>query len=140
LIAIAHNREVGIDLERVRANVEILELAERFFAPNEFERLRHVPGDQANRLFFTLWTSKEAYLKAIGTGLSFGLDRCEILPVPDERVARVRLSGESHLENCLIRMLPLGPDYVGAVAAEGENWRVIYRQWPEQGWEMGLRG
>jgi 4'-phosphopantetheinyl transferase len=133
LIAVAHNREVGIDVERIRDNVESVELAERFFSRNEFERLRHLPGDQANRLFFTLWASKEAYLKAIGTGLSLGLDRFEVLPVPEEPVARVRLSGESRPhENCLIRMLSLGPDYVGAVAAEGEDWQVIYRQWPEQ--------
>ena len=70
LIAVARNREVGIDLERVRDNFEGLKLAERFFTPSEFERLRHLPSDQANRFFFTLWTSKEAYLKATGAGLS----------------------------------------------------------------------
>jgi len=132
LIAIAHNREVGIDLERIRDNVESLKLAERFFSPSEFERLRHLPHDQANRLFFTLWTCKEAYLKAIGTGLSLDLDRCEVLLVPDELMARVRLLGESRPhEECLVRTLTLGPDYAGAVAAEGEDWRLRFRQWPE---------
>lgn len=134
LIALARNREVGIDLERIRDNVESLGLAERFFSHSEFECLRHLPGDQANRLFFTLWTSKEAYLKAIGTGLSLGLDRCEVLPVPEESAARVRLLGENRPhENCLIRMLSVGPDDVAAVAAEGEDWQVIYRQWSERG-------
>jgi 4'-phosphopantetheinyl transferase len=132
LIAIAHDREVGIDLERIRHDVESLRLAERFFSPNEFARLRHLPSDQANRLFFTLWTCKEAYLKTIGTGLSLALDRCEIVPVPEELVARVRLLGEGRPhEHCLVRILSLGPDYVGAVAADGEDWRVSYRQWPE---------
>jgi 4'-phosphopantetheinyl transferase len=134
LIAVAHNREVGIDLERVRDNVDGLKLAERFFAPNEFERLQQLPEHQANRLFFTLWTCKEAYLKAIGTGLSVDLDRCEVLPGPEELVARVRLLGESSPhKDCLVRILSLGPDYVGAVAAEGEGWRVSYREWPEPG-------
>jgi 4'-phosphopantetheinyl transferase len=134
LIAIAHDREVGIDLERIRGDVESLQLAERFFSPTECERLRRLPDDQANRLFFTMWTSREAYLKAIGTGLSLGLDRCEVLPAPEELVARVRLSGASRpYENCLIRALSLGPAYVGAVAAEGEDWRVMYRRWPEEG-------
>jgi 4'-phosphopantetheinyl transferase len=139
LIAIAHNREVGIDLERIRDNVESLKLAERFFSPNEFERLRHLPGDQANRLFFTLWTCKEAYLKAVGTGLSFDLDRCEVLPVLEERTARVKLLGESRPhEDWLVRILSLGPDYAGAVAAEGEGWRVRFRQWPEPGSDWPL--
>ena len=134
LIAVARGREVGIDLERIRDNVESLKLAERFFSPGELEHLRHLPTDQANRLFFTLWTSKEAYLKARGTGLSLGLDRFEVRLVPEEPMARVRLLGESREhENYLVRILSLGPDYAGAVAAEGEDWRVSYRQWPEPG-------
>jgi 4'-phosphopantetheinyl transferase len=134
LIAVAHNREVGIDLERIRDNVDSLKLAERFFSPNEFERLQQLPGNQAKRLFFILWTCKEAYLKAIGAGLSVDLDRCEVRPVAEELVARVRLLGESRpREDCLVRILSLGPDYVGAVAAERDDWRVSYRQWPEPG-------
>jgi 4'-phosphopantetheinyl transferase len=133
LIAVAHNREVGVDLERIRDTVDSLKLAERFFSPNEFERLRHLRGNQANRLFFTLWTCKEAYLKAIGTGLSLALDRCEVLLVPEDLVARVRWLGDRPHEDCLLRILPLGPDYTGAVAAEGEDWRVSYRIWPQPG-------
>jgi 4'-phosphopantetheinyl transferase len=132
LIAVARNREVGIDLERIRGDIESLKLAEQFFLPSEFERLRHLPRDQANRLFFALWTIKEAYLKARGTGLSLGLDRFEVQLVPEESMARVRLLGESRgHQPCVIRILSLGPDYAGAVAAEGEDWRVSYRQWPE---------
>jgi 4'-phosphopantetheinyl transferase len=138
LIAVASNREVGIDLERIRSDVESLKLAERFFSPHEFERLRHLPTDQANRLFFILWTSREAYLKARGTGLTLGLDRFEVQLVPEEPMARIRLFGESREhENCLIRILSLGPEYAGAVAAEGEDWRVSYRQWPEPGADWG---
>ena len=134
LIAVAHNREVGIDLERIRDSVDSLKLAERFFAPKEFERLQQLPENQANRSFFTLWTCKEAYLKAIGTGLSVDLNRCEVLSAPEELVARVRLLGDSGpRRDCLVRILSLGPDYVGAVAAEGEGWRVSYREWPEPG-------
>jgi 4'-phosphopantetheinyl transferase len=134
LIAVARNREVGIDLERIRSNVAGLKLAEQFFSRGEFERLRHWPRDQANRLFFTFWTSKEAYLKAIGTGLSLSLDRFEVRLVPERAMARIRLLGESREhEDCLVRILSLGPDYAGAVAAEGEDWRVSYRQWREPG-------
>jgi 4'-phosphopantetheinyl transferase len=132
LIAVTQDREVGIDLERIRDNVDSLKLAERFFSPGEFERLHQMPREEANRLFFTLWTCKEACLKSIGTGLSVDLDRCEVLPVPGELVARVRFLGESRpREDCLVRILSLGPDYVGAVAAEGEDWRVSSRPWPE---------
>jgi 4'-phosphopantetheinyl transferase len=130
LIAVARDREVGVDVERIRGDVESLGIAERFFAPGEFERLRHVPSDDANRLFFTLWTSKEAFVKARGTGLSLGLDRFEVELGPDTTVGRIRRLDEGREpEDCLIRILSLGPDHAGAVAAEGQDWQVIYRVW-----------
>jgi len=89
-----------------------------------------VPSDDANRLFFTLWTSKEAYVKARGTGLSLGLDRFEVELGPDATVGRIRRLDEGREpEDCLIRILSLGPDHAGAVAAEGQDWHVIYRLW-----------
>jgi 4'-phosphopantetheinyl transferase len=130
LIAVARAREVGVDVERIRGDVESLGIAGRFFAPSEFERLRHLPSDDANRLFFTLWTSKEAYLKARGTGLSLGLDRFEVELGPGSTVGRIRRLEEGReYEDCLIRILSLGPDHAGAVAAEGEDWQVVYRLW-----------
>ncbi|HET8579692.1 MAG TPA: 4'-phosphopantetheinyl transferase superfamily protein [Nitrospiraceae bacterium] len=131
LIAVARNREVGIDVEGIRDDVESLKLAERFFSPSEFQSLRHLSSDQANRMFFTLWTCKEAYLKARGIGLSLGLDQFEVRLGPEESIARVTQRGASHKsQEYLVRILSLGADYVGALAAEGEDWEVIYRQWP----------
>jgi len=131
LIAVSCTRDVGIDLERIRADVDSLGIAEQFFAPSEFERLRRAPRHEAHRLFFTLWTSKEAYLKATGTGLSTDPDRFEVQLTSDETMARVKLLGGREHERCLIRILSVAPGYVGAVAAEGEDWRVIYRRWPD---------
>lgn len=129
LIAIAHNREVGIDLERMRDDVNWQGLADRLFSPNECERLRRLSGNQATRLFFTLWTCKEACAKALGTGLSLDLNRCEVLRVAEERVAKVEwLETSGQHGDCLVQVLSLGSDYVGAVAAEGDDWRAVYRQ------------
>lgn len=68
LIALALGREVGVDLEGDRP-VEALRLARRFFSPQEYAALAHLPPDQQQTIFFKLWTCKEAYLKATGTGL-----------------------------------------------------------------------
>jgi 4'-phosphopantetheinyl transferase len=132
LIAVSSRRDVGVDLEQIRADVEIFGIAEQFFAPSEFERLRRLPSPEAHRLFFTLWTSKVAYLKATGTGLSLEPDRFEVRLAQDETMARVKLlaEGRDH-ESCLIRILSVEPGYVGAVAAEGDDWRVIYRRWSD---------
>ena len=66
--------DVGIDVEEVRAGVEVEDLARRFFAPEEAAALHAT--SQAGRVeaFFRIWTRKEAFLKAYGTGLSAPLD------------------------------------------------------------------
>jgi 4'-phosphopantetheinyl transferase len=59
---------VGVDVESVRPAAD-LALMLRSFAPEERRWLLSVPGAQRDRAFFTLWTCKEAYLKALGYGL-----------------------------------------------------------------------
>jgi len=72
VIAIAEWR-VGIDVEKVRER-PAMEMAERFFAPDEIEQLRNVAADDRQHAFFRCWTSKEAYLKARGEGITLPLD------------------------------------------------------------------
>jgi hypothetical protein len=93
------------------------------------ERLRHVPSDDANRLFFTLWTSKEAYVKARGTGFvtRLGSIRGRARPGRDRGAEYAGWMKAASPRNCLIRILSLGPDHAGAVAAEVKIGKFIYR-------------
>lgn len=68
LVAFALDREVGVDLEGDRP-IEALQLAKRFFSPQEYTALSNLPPHRQQTTFFKLWTCKEAYLKATGTGL-----------------------------------------------------------------------
>src|SRR5437588_11462711 len=52
-----------------------MDLAERFFAPQEFEALSTVPVEERQYRFFEYWTFKEAYAKARGMGLCLPLDK-----------------------------------------------------------------
>ncbi|PYE48916.1 4'-phosphopantetheinyl transferase superfamily protein [Paenibacillus barcinonensis] len=70
--------EVGVDVEKI-APID-LQIAERFFSPQENAYLAAMPADQQNHTFYRLWTLKESYIKAIGTGLSLPLDSFAILP------------------------------------------------------------
>lgn len=67
-------REVGIDVEDRRREVEYHALAERYFAEAEARHLRPLRDQQLRDAFFAIWTLKEAYVKAIGRGISFPLD------------------------------------------------------------------
>lgn len=74
LIAVAHGAEVGIDCERVRKDTAILEVADRFFAPEEILQIRRKPQGERCTAFYRCWTRKEALIKGIGWGLSLPLD------------------------------------------------------------------
>ena len=75
--AFCHEQELGVDIERVslRRSHSALVLARRFFATEETAALAQLNDAACERAFLHLWTCKEALLKALGHGLSFGLDR-----------------------------------------------------------------
>ena len=75
LLAVTRGREVGIDLEQMRPEVETLALAERFFAPEEVKVLMQLPPAEQRAAFFECWTRKEAFIKARGMGLSLPLNQ-----------------------------------------------------------------
>lgn len=72
LVAISHHA-VGIDLERMRSDLEILQIAETHFEPGEFATLCALPEQDRVQEFFALWTAKEALCKAMGRGITGGL-------------------------------------------------------------------
>lgn len=72
-MAVCRQARVGIDIEKLgRAR---LSLAERYFSAAEAAQLRELPSEAQPLRFVRLWTLKEAYLKATGTGLAGGLAR-----------------------------------------------------------------
>ena len=66
MIAVTRAGRVGVDVERIRENLDPLALGTRFFSPQESEWLRSQPMDQRFAAFFACWTAKEAYVKACG--------------------------------------------------------------------------
>jgi 4'-phosphopantetheinyl transferase len=74
LFAFTRDREIGIDVEKNRSDIEPLDLARRYFAPSELSELKTLPSDQIFSGFFRCWTRKESYIKARGKGLQIPLD------------------------------------------------------------------
>jgi 4'-phosphopantetheinyl transferase len=72
-LVIGHSGPLGLDLEDRRRRVEFLRLGQRFFAPPEALQLSQ--SQHPRHFFFEIWTAKEAYIKALGDGLSHPLDQ-----------------------------------------------------------------
>ena len=77
LVALAHGREVGVDVEAVRPGRRAQGIADRWFTQAEADALR--AADDPDALFFRLWARKEAYLKATAEGYLGGLGRFDAL-------------------------------------------------------------
>ena len=120
LIALAGGREIGVDVERIRPQPTHLDMATRYFTPAESQRLNALSPTESERAFFHVWTRKEAFLKAIGLGLSHGLERFEVSVPPDEPCRLLRIDGdESAATGWTLMNLGLEAGYVGALAVEG---------------------
>jgi 4'-phosphopantetheinyl transferase len=74
VVAVTWRQQVGVDMEQHRDDLECMELARRFFSKQEIYELEHVCDSERARAFFDCWTRKEAYVKAIGHGLSHPLE------------------------------------------------------------------
>lgn len=71
--AVHLGRDVGVDVEYIERKSATEEVARRSFAEAEFEELRRQPEARRKDRFFDYWTLKEAYIKAVGRGISLGL-------------------------------------------------------------------
>lgn len=74
LLAVAKEMELGVDIEQIKVSRDLLRIAESYYHPDEFARLQQLSGDAQTHYFYQLWTLKEALLKALGVGISAGLE------------------------------------------------------------------
>jgi 4'-phosphopantetheinyl transferase len=134
LYAVTRGREVGVDLEHIRSNLAVAEIAERFFSRREVAMLRTLLTEAQREAFFRCWTRKEAYLKARGEGLSLPLDQIDVSPAPGEPGAVPGTQPDSsETFRWSLQELAPAPGYVAALAVEGRGWRLACWQWPDPG-------
>jgi 4'-phosphopantetheinyl transferase len=131
LYAFTRAREVGIDLEWINPRVGFEELADRFFTPGEASTLRGLTEHAREPAFFACWTRKEAYMKAIGKGLSLPTQGFEVSLAPGQPAALIstRHDPEQAARWSLLE-LDAGPGFAAALAVEGRGWKVKCWQWP----------
>jgi 4'-phosphopantetheinyl transferase len=130
LYALARGREIGIDVESIR-DLEVEQIAGRFFSRQEIATLRALPPDLRNCAFFHCWTRKESYIKARGEGLSLPLDQFDVSLTPGEPAALLSTRPDSEeARRWDLQELAVASGYAAALAVEGHGWSLSCSQWP----------
>jgi 4'-phosphopantetheinyl transferase len=126
LLGVSADHEMGVDLEKVRSNIEALAISRHYFFGSEREAIESAPLETRDNVFFRYWVAKEAVLKAQGVGLGFPLDRFRVDFLPGGHRARIETLDPGRLEGAwTVRMLPAETGWPAAVAARGEDWDVV---------------
>jgi 4'-phosphopantetheinyl transferase len=132
LYAVTQERDIGVDVEHVRPDVAAEKIAERFFSRGEAAALREVPAVVRQEAFYTCWTRKEAYLKAIGEGITLRLDQFEVSVTPGEPAVLLSINGDlKEASYWSLKGLDPGPGYVGALAVKGHGCDLRCWHWEE---------
>ena len=130
LLAVALHLQLGVDVECIRSDFGGQEIANRFFSRQEVEKLCSLPVGLRNQAFFHCWTRKEAYIKAIGEGLSKPLEDFDVAFAPGEDPALLAVRGDpDEASRWSFYDLQPGEGYAGALAVEGNSHQIKCWSW-----------
>jgi 4'-phosphopantetheinyl transferase len=115
--------EIGIDIEQHRTVSDFQNIAQRFFSPAESDELMGVSVPERTTAFFNCWARKEAYIKAMGGGLSIPLNSFQVTLQPGDAARLVSIDGSEHsARSWTLYPFTPAPDYAGAIAfPDGER-------------------
>ena len=126
LFAFATGCEIGVDVEQIRPMADLQSIADRFFCPEESAELKSLAADRREQAFYLGWTRKEAYIKAVGQGLSARLDDFQVSLESGEPGKPIPLvHRRSVAPTFTIHDLDVFPNSAGALAYSGAERPVV---------------
>ncbi len=132
LYAFAAGVDVGVDVEQIRVELADMQTARNTFAMDETACLLEMPAEKQAEAFFACWTRKEAYIKALGLGLSTPLDQFHVSINPGESVVHLRVDGKpAESERWCIRTFRPLQGYIACVCAEGRSCSFHFLQYSD---------
>jgi 4'-phosphopantetheinyl transferase len=117
LLGFAENGDIGVDIEKIRDDFDSEAIARRFFSEREQDQLSRLPADQRHPAFFRCWTRKEAFIKAMGEGLSHPLNQFDVSLDSSGPVSLTTRPDPTEAERWWLRSVDVGKEYAAAFAA-----------------------
>lgn len=129
LIAITRQIELGVDIEYMRKDRQLFQLSQRFFSPAECQALGELAADDLRHGFYRLWTRKEAFIKAVGNGLHFPLNKFSVSLARDQ--ASLLWADASLFSGpCCLYPLAVDADFNASLACLCDFVSIHYFSWP----------
>lgn len=122
LCGVTCDRQIGVDVEQIRPLSRVQQLAERCLSIEEQNCL--TASSCPEETFLAYWTCKEAYLKAIGSGLTQPMEQIEFALTPAVQLLKVLGSSDS-ANLWSFQLLDFSPDYKAALAVEGKDYQLM---------------
>ena len=117
LVGVTRGAAIGVDVERVRATDDMPHLVRQCFSAAEQREFDSLPDADRCRAFFKGWTRKEAFIKAIGDGLSYPLERFDVSLAPNAPARLLAIGGSAAAAtDWTLDALEPAPDVQAAVA------------------------
>ncbi len=126
LIAITQKQIIGIDIEKINHESDHQALMKRFFSKVEQTEFQTVPVANMARAFCACWTRKEAFIKAVGDGVSYGLDKFDVTVDPENQTPEINLHKPSE-ETWSAINLPINNEYMACLVSNRD--RLTVRCW-----------
>jgi 4'-phosphopantetheinyl transferase len=120
-VAVTCHSRVGVDLEYIRTGFDPFELAERIFSKSDLKIFQGLPEREKLAAFFRAWTRKEAYLKALGEGITEALEQISVSFGPEESAVICDTRNDASSQSWRLHILPLPADYIGSLACDASD-------------------
>ncbi len=133
VFAFALNRELGIDIEKIKPMNDADGLIERFCSEREKSDYFSIPAEMRNKAFFRCWSRKEAYIKARGTGLYFSLAKFSVSIKPEDPPMLLEVKDEpDETERWRLYDLDISKDYSSSLMVENGEVMLRFFEWNNQ--------
>lgn len=124
LAAFVLNSEIGIDIEAIQHDIDCMGIGQRWFSELERNTLQGLPEHKRAGAFFRTWSRKEAYIKALGAGLSYPLNRFSVSMDEASPVLLVHQGDSQEAKSWQIHNIEVSNAYSASVAIEAARWDI----------------
>jgi len=128
IIAVNLENELGIDIELVREVPDLISLSARFFSKSEITELNKTDSGKLTDSFFYCWTRKEAFVKAVGTGLQYPLNSFSVSVTGDADPEITEIANDfTEARKWKLYNLPAAHNYISSLAVRNLNKNIVFK-------------